>query len=107
MPSVRLELTTFRLWDWRANQLRQEGFEIKIFLADSILTISSKYIRTRSVRIYLIMSRMYNLTCAQLNSYHDGSLTKLGADISCFKSLLDAEKVEKLTLKLESDAKTE
>ena len=26
MPSVRLELTTFRLWDWRANQLRQEGF---------------------------------------------------------------------------------
>ena len=25
MPSVRLELTTFRLWDWRANQLRQEG----------------------------------------------------------------------------------
>ena len=27
MPSVRLELTTFRLWDWRANQLRQEGWE--------------------------------------------------------------------------------
>ena len=26
MPSVRLELTTFRLWDWRANQLRQEGW---------------------------------------------------------------------------------
>ena len=27
MPSVRLELTTFRLWDWRANQLRQEGLK--------------------------------------------------------------------------------
>ena len=25
MPSVRVELTTFRLWDWRSNQLSQEG----------------------------------------------------------------------------------
>ena len=27
MPSVRLELTTFRLWDWRSNQLSQEGYD--------------------------------------------------------------------------------
>ena len=30
LPSVRLELTTFRLWDWRANQLRQEGWGWRI-----------------------------------------------------------------------------
>ena len=34
MPSVRLELTTFRLWDWRANQLRQEGWAQSVLQLD-------------------------------------------------------------------------
>ena len=40
MPSVRLELTTFRLWDWRANQLRQEGFYQPFKLKDQKQKIS-------------------------------------------------------------------
>ena len=51
MPSVRLELTTFRLWDWRANQLRQEGWwrwSLTIFILWTKMKISefsySKYL---------------------------------------------------------------
>ena len=72
MPSVRLELTTFRLWDWRANQLRQEGSEclvicmfynINIF---SSLTMTSKTKFLQSVMISA--SFKSNLLQQHLNS---------------------------------------
>ena len=43
MPSVRLELTTFRLWDWRANQLRQEGSEHTMDCTELIFIFKLSY----------------------------------------------------------------